>query len=258
MSKAKQFSDLLDSLEEEERSYLSFQVVGDLEQAKKELEMLVKENLLPGKSFDPSLVVEEEYTTGMELQYPADQLKEGPMDFKKYNSLKYMAHVVFKETNEAEELRSHLPKGFVSYTGVKWADAHVKAYNDLQDKINVHIKKGEEVPQELLNGSHKLMKMFSEAGPKMLDLEKVQMYPDDKEKDVVAILTQMNRDDGTSYYGIRTIDYNKRGGKDLGHSLITYPSLEKAQAAFQSAKRKGKIMSGDDEGNLDDVTGRVQ
>lgn len=60
-----------------------------------------------------------------------------------------------------EELRSHLPKFFVSYTGVKWADSHIKQYNDLQDKINEFVKDGKDIPENLINSSHKLMAMYS-------------------------------------------------------------------------------------------------
>jgi hypothetical protein len=59
------------------------------------------------------------------------------------------------------ELRSHLPNGFVSYTGEKWADNHVRQYNELQDKMNDFVKEGKDIPENLLNSSHKLMAMYS-------------------------------------------------------------------------------------------------
>ena len=69
--------------------------------------------------------------------------------------------IIEKMGESKEELRTHLPKGFVAYTGQKWADQHIKSYNDYQDKINQYIKDGRKVPEELLNGSHKLFVMYS-------------------------------------------------------------------------------------------------
>jgi len=70
---------------------------------------------------------------------------------------------LIKHVHEKEQMRSMLPKGFVSFSGVKWADQQVKAYNDYQKKINQYIKDGKDVPEELLNASHKLFVMFSDA-----------------------------------------------------------------------------------------------
>lgn len=67
-----------------------------------------------------------------------------------------------EELEEAkEQIRTHIPKGFVAYTGVKWADQQVKAYNDYQDKINQYVKAGKKIPEELLNGSHNLFVSIS-------------------------------------------------------------------------------------------------
>lgn len=81
-------------------------------------------------------------------------------------------------------------------------------------------------------------KAIATAAPKMEDLERVELYPTAKDMNVEAILTKMNREDGSSYYGIRAVDYMKKGGKNLGHSLITYPSLEAAKKIFDGIKNR--------------------
>jgi len=94
---------------------------------------------------------------------PYDEPKDHP-DKKKNKKVKKK----FKKSNDnkKEELKPMLPKGFVSHTGVKWADQHVESYNNAQKDINAYIKDGKKVPENLLNNSHKLFNMFSDSTKK--------------------------------------------------------------------------------------------
>jgi len=52
-------------------------------------------------------------------------------------------------------LRKHLPYGYVAYTGKRLCNAHIDTYNRIQDDINTWIKDGRNVPDWLLDWSHR-------------------------------------------------------------------------------------------------------
>ena len=55
-----------------------------------------------------------------------------------------------------EKLRKHIKSGYKTYNGaVLTCQLSIDHYNRLQDEINAWIKVGREVPQHLLNESHR-------------------------------------------------------------------------------------------------------
>ena len=59
--------------------------------------------------------------------------------------------------------RELLPYGFSFWlSGVVWTNSQVDQYNRLQERINKYIEEGYEIPERLLNSSHKLFSMFCE------------------------------------------------------------------------------------------------
>jgi len=53
--------------------------------------------------------------------------------------------------------RSHLPYGYVTYTGNEMRDHVVDTYNRLQDEINAWVDAGRPVPEHLLDESFSVM-----------------------------------------------------------------------------------------------------
>ena len=52
--------------------------------------------------------------------------------------------------------RKAMKYGFTAWTGVKFADSQVDAYNDIQHRINTFKRDLGYIPEYLINGSHNL------------------------------------------------------------------------------------------------------
>ena len=61
-----------------------------------------------------------------------------------------------------EELKK-IPYGYKVYTGRVLSDSQVDAYNMQTEKCNIFIRAGMDVPEELLNGKHHLLRCLAEA-----------------------------------------------------------------------------------------------
>lgn len=71
-------------------------------------------------------------------------------------------------------------------------------------------------------------------------LDSFDLYPNDKDLDVVCRFLEITREDGSKFWGIDAVDYRVKDNKNLGHTKTTYRDYNDVSRYFRNLKEKAE------------------